>query len=199
MSEKSRAMSLNQLRLFAEASRARMSPPLANEMACEVIKVASGTSFLESLAPAARSGSLSRTSREECGDGSTPFVETWDGSTMRAYRSRLKRVMSGLRILGPEFSLWPTVVVTDQASSGRATTLANTKNTMKPGTSLTDAMRDWLIVSRRHGLITRAGEAISERAVLNPEFCQAMMGFPEGWLDDVSPPSGTRSFRRRRK
>jgi hypothetical protein len=139
-------------------------------------------------------------------------------------------------------ALWPTVVVTDEASSGRATTLANPENTMKPGTSLTDAMRAWAtptavdsgrttrrtkskggrdlvtdvlqwstpkatddkrgaspnrvntrgvdrnlptdVVNFRPGQPTsKDGESTSPRAVLNPAFCQALMGFPEGWLD----------------
>lgn len=137
--------------------------------------------------------------------------------------------------------LWPTVVVTDEASSGRATTLANPDNSMKPGTSLTDAMRAWATPTARDvkgpnpnkrdggrdlatdvslwstpkasddrrgaspdrvnssggdrdlptDIVTfppgpttgKDGKNGSRRAVLNPEFCRALMGFPEGWLD----------------
>jgi hypothetical protein len=95
--------------------------------------------------------------------------------------------------------MWPTVVVTDQASSGRATTLANKKNKMKPGTSLTDAMREWLVSFRRSGRTLKDGTGTSKKAVLNPEFCRALMGFPEQWLDDVSPPSATPSSPKTRR
>lgn len=120
--------------------------------------------------------------------GSTNNGHPRDGR--ERYRTR------GTPSLDTAAKMWPTVVVTDQASSGRATTLANAKNKMKPGTSLTDAMRDWLISSRRSGATSKAGKRTSEPAVLNPEFCRAMMGFPEGWLDGVSPPSATQSSRK---
>lgn len=70
---------------------------------------------------------------------------------------------------------------------------------MKPGTSLTDAMREWLVSFRRSGRTLKDGTGTSGKAVLNPEFCRALMGFPEGWLDDVSLPSATPSSRKTRK
>lgn len=109
-------------------------------------------------------------------------------------------------------ALWPTVVVTDEASSGRATTLANPENSMKPGTSLTDAMRIWstpkatddkrgaspnrenpgggdrnlptdVVNFHRDQTTSKGGDDGSPQAVLNPEFCRELMGFPAGWLD----------------
>jgi len=123
--------------------------------------------------------------------GSTNNGSPRDGR--KQYRTR------GTPSLDTAAKLWPTVVVTDQASSGRATTLANKKNKMKPGTSLTDAMREWLVHFRRSGRTLKGGTSTSEPAVLNPEFCQALMGFPERWLDGVSPPSVTQSSRRTQK
>lgn len=286
----------------AEGSPVRTSPELARALACLVLEAASGTSSLESLRSSIRIGSSSRTSLLEPPSGSTPSEETWDGSGMRRYQSRLQRATSALRTAafgsswwltpcsrdwkGPnpnprkgedlptqvqrfmaewatptrrdfkgafskktkggrdlatdvarfarEFptvtsgqywtanngtprdgrtkystagtpslftagQCWPTVVVTDQASSGRATSLGQPGNTMKPGTSLTDAMREWLMCFRPSGMTSTGGDGTSKAVVLNPDFCRALMGFPEAWLDGVSPPSVTRSSRKTRK
>ena len=77
---------------------------------------------------------------------------------------------------------WPTAVVTDAESAGRHTTATGV---MHPGTSLTDALRQW---STRLDRETWQGggatlPAAARRPVLNPRFVEALMGFPRGWLD----------------
>lgn len=269
MSKKSARRTSKKSTSSAAASRAKTSAPPASALALVVLEAASGLSSLESLRRCALNGSSSKTSRAALRIGSTLSEETWEGSAMKAYRSRLARAMSERRTAGTASSswvtvcardvkgpkpkapkgpdlpaqvrdwpsefptvtasrygstnngdprdgrgqyrtkgtpsldtaakMWPTVVVTDQASSGRATTLADKKNKMKPGTSLTDALRDWLTASPRSGRTSKAGKRTSEPVVLNPAFCQAMMGFPAQWLDGVSPPSATPSSPKTRR
>ena len=239
----------------AAASPAKTFPAPARELALAVLEAASGTRLLAPLTRSSPSGSSSRTSPAAPRDGSTPCAPTWDGSDMRAFRSRLRGTMLARRtdgsgssssrgawaspcrrdVKGPNpnarqggadlptqardwrrgafptvtasrygttnngdphdgrgayatrgtpslwtaSSRWPTVVV-----SGRSTALAQAGNAVKPGTSLTDAMREWLLTSgRRPETISPDGSAGSPRAVLNPAFCLALMGFPARWLD----------------
>lgn len=133
----------------AEAFPARTSVQLAQEVASKVLEAVFGTSSRESLRSSVPRGWSSRMSVVRLIDGWMPSDSTWESAAMQAYRSRLQRKMQVLRTDGYESSSWPTVVVTDEASSGRATTLADPKNSMKPGTSLTDAMRAWATPTRR--------------------------------------------------
>lgn len=50
---------------------------------------------------------------------------------------------------------------------------------MHPGVSLTDAMDQWY----RDRAILPDGIDGLRRMVLNPEFIEALMGFPIGWTD----------------
>lgn len=126
-----------------EVSPARTSVQLAQAAASKVLEAVFGTSSRESLRSSVPRGWSSRMSVERLIDGWMPSDSTWESATMLAYRSRLQQKMQALRTDAFGSSSWPTVVVTDEASSGRATTLADPKNSMKPGTSLTDAMRAW--------------------------------------------------------
>lgn len=68
-------------------------------------------------------------------------------------------------IVERDSSLWPTPVTTDAKSSARGTT---TTGVMHAGESLTDAVR---------------AETKHPGAILNPEWIEALMGFPAGWTD----------------
>lgn len=93
--------------------------------------------------------------------------------------------------------LWPTAVKQDGASSGRGTT---TTGIMHPGTTLTDAMRDFLVATQRDldpdsrllQTTRRDGATTEDQAVLSPLFVEALMGYPAEWT--VCEPSGTPSF-----
>jgi hypothetical protein len=90
--------------------------------------------------------------------------------------------------------LWPTAVKQDGASSGRHTTTTGIMNT---GTTLTDAMRVFLVEiqrdldpdSRPLQTTKRDGATTENQAVLSPRFVEALMGYPTGWT--VCEPSET--------
>lgn len=95
-----------------------------------------------------------------------------------------------------EEDFWPTAVKQDGASSGRGTT---TTGIMHPGTTLTDAMRDFLVKiqrdldpdSRHLQTTKRDGATTEDQAVLSPLFVEALMGYPSEWT--VCEHSGTPS------
>lgn len=126
-----------------EGSPAKTSVQLAQAAASKVLEAVFGTSSRESLRSSVPRGWSSKMSEALLIDGWMPSELTWDSAGMQAYRSRLQQKMQEHRTDASGSSSWPTVVVTDEASSGRATTLANPDNSMKPGTSLTDAKRAW--------------------------------------------------------
>lgn len=229
-----------------EASPAKTSAQLAKETACKVLEAVFGTSSRALLLSLLPRGWSSKISVAQLIDGWMPSALAWESLVMQAYRSRLKQKMLAPHTCGAESSLWPTVVVTDGASSARASTLANENNLMNQGTSLTDAMRTWPtptasaygtsgngcpgdgrevfahqgtpslntlakswatpttrdvkgpFPNKRDGgrdlptdvvnfhqapATAPVGNDGSPKAVLNPEFVRALMGFPEGWLD----------------
>tara|TARA_R110002110_G_scaffold3527_2_gene18049 strand:+ start:811 stop:1287 length:477 start_codon:yes stop_codon:yes gene_type:complete len=70
-------------------------------------------------------------------------------------------------------TMWPTPKTTVSRSAARHTTQTGIMN---EGTTLTDAMRTHL----RQGT-SKDGSSTSDRAVLRPEFVEAIMGLPTGW------------------
>jgi hypothetical protein len=76
------------------ASPVRTSVARAEELASLVLAAAFGTSTLESLRSCVRASSSSRTSQVAPSVGWTLCAETWDGSAMKRYRSRLAQAIS---------------------------------------------------------------------------------------------------------
>lgn len=79
------------------------------------------------------------------------------------------------RTIGKESGLWPTVQTTDAILSRRH------GYTFKghAGTTLTDA-----ILIHHGAMRERArGERMPSPMAPNPEFCERLMGFPEGWTE----------------
>lgn len=82
--------------------------------------------------------------------GSPPTSGTTAGapgsaiSRPRAFYRRLRWVRPTNAI---ESSCWPTVAASDSRASGRASTLSDPANRMKPGVSLTDALHQWASAS----------------------------------------------------
>lgn len=69
---------------------------------------------------------------------------------------------------------WPSPAVSDHNAARRHGYTV----TGHPGTTLTDAMLEWYGIA----------ESEEPPMVLNPDFCEALMGLPAGWtlLDDES-------------
>lgn len=167
---------------FAEGSHARTCPGRERARALLATARDCGLNLPGLSGTSDRNGSWLKTSPAEPENGLIPSDQIWDGSVMRAFRSRsLARLLehltnepgclswptvtaarygtgnngdpgdgrgtyrtAGKPSLWTLARQWPTVVVTDRASTGRASTLASEGSTMKPGRSLTDAMRLWL-------------------------------------------------------
>lgn len=86
---------------------------------------------------------------------------------------------------------WPTTTASDAASSRRHgyTVLGH------GGTTLSDA-----IDSHHHQATREPGKPGAHQVDLNPEFVEALMGFPPGWTEmRGSEPSATQSSRKSRK
>jgi hypothetical protein len=92
---------------------------------------------------------------------------------------------------------WPTPVTTDAKSAARGTT---TTGVMHQGQSLTDAIREWPTPtaseygSSNNGCPGDGRTARSEGGVLNPDWVEALMGFPVGWSDGPLDPESLLLF-----
>ena len=93
--EKSEPITSLPLTSSAVASPVRTCPPLERELALLVLRAAYGSSSPEWFLSYDPLGLLSRTSPAERVRGSMLSRLGWNGLVMRAYRSRLRRLMSG--------------------------------------------------------------------------------------------------------
>lgn len=93
----------------AEDSPARMSQPQARVLACKVLAAAFGSSSSASPLSCGLSGSWSRTWQAALRSGWTLSCADWNGSDMRAYRSRLRQAISAHRTAEGECLLLPTL------------------------------------------------------------------------------------------
>lgn len=163
------------------ASPARTCPRAAEErrQASPEPGRACGASSAGSRSRRARRSSSSRTSRAAGTAGCLTCVEICTCSDTEPVPSRFLPRTSVLPIVvnASLSSRWPTPVTTDGRSAGRHTT---TTGIMKPGTSLTDALRLLVFHQRRWDGASRP------RPTINPRFSEALLGFPIGWTD-LSP------------
>ncbi len=106
--EQSAPTTSSQLTSSAGASRVRTSRPPARELALLVLAAVSGTSLRGSLPLFGRDGSSWRMWRAVRASGLTLCAANWNGSAMKAYRSRLRLLMLGPRTDATASSLWPT-------------------------------------------------------------------------------------------
>lgn len=150
---------------------------------------------MRSGVPTARPTLERRTSGAAC--SSSQSTENWSTPTAYDGRSngskpRERQGGEGLRV---QVERWPTATSSDQngsGSQGYGKMSASTQRPRSEGTTLTDAM------ALHHGLRPREIRTGGpDGLVLNPEFVEALMGFPEGWthVDDgpASVALGTRS------
>lgn len=103
----------------AEGSPARMYPARALAEALLESARVSGLSLPGSCPNSCHSGSSSRTSPAAPSSGSTTSAQSWDGSVMKRYRSRCRRLLSEHRtaVIGSS-SLLPTPTASSYGSSG---------------------------------------------------------------------------------
>jgi len=84
--------------------------------------------------------------------------------------------MSATPLIESASSLWPAPTKADARSSGRHTT---STGVMHPGTSLTDAVR--AVLRQDPEMAPHCEPGLPSTVVINPEFVEALLGFPRGW------------------
>lgn len=181
---------------FVEGSLVRTSPAQENGPGSTVNAPASGPSTGESSKKRGRGSSLSKTSRASERPGSIESFKTWPRSGMMrsGIVSPLQASAPLTSVTGSSSSrgtvhecdfptptmarkdLWPTPVVTDAKSSGRANV---TTGVMHPGTSLTDAVRASSAPEPSPG--GAPGAKLKSGLVLNPDWVELLMGLPGDW------------------
>lgn len=168
-----------------------------------------GLSSIDALASFDRSSFQWKTSQGSLFAESTLFSDAWPTEGLILNSVLYARPMLARHTTDRAFSSspinekWPTPQTTDANSAARHTT---TTGVMHSGTTLTDAVRQWLTpqspdqlagLQDRESLNTN-GSRRAPSPKLNPRWVAALMGFPVDWLDGVAPPSrrsGTPSSR----
>jgi hypothetical protein len=84
--------------------------------------------------------------------------------------------MSAIQSSARGSSLWPAPTKADARSSGRHTT---STGVMHHGTSLTDAVR--AVLRQDPEMAPHCEPGLPTTVVINPEFVEALLGFPIGW------------------
>lgn len=117
--------------------------------------------------------SSSKTSKRSDSAGSIASFEILPPSGLMRRGRLLKVEKPGSTSFVPAYSCWPSPAVSDAKASRRH----GYTITGHPGTTLTDAML------ASHGL----ANSRDPPRVLNPAFCEALLGLPEDWtrLDDA--------------
>lgn len=133
------------------------------------------------------------------GSSSWPTPMAWDG--MKGSAQSLKREGGPTLVSAVAEARWPTPTATDSEGS-RRNGLAPGSHT---GTTLTDAVQAWPIPTATDYGSTNNGQpcdgreayatkgtpsldsiAVREGGVLNPDWVEALMGFPVGWTKDTT-------------
>ena len=204
-----------QLTLFAAASPARMSHPLAKELAFQVLEAACGASLRASSTSSSLSGSWSRTWRAALRNGLMRFDTTWASEAMEVFRSRLAHRISALgtgalvsfllptattsstghrgsrhngtyRNLREELNLLPTLTATAYGSNIGGS--AGRKGRKRVSLR---SLLPTLTVKGNHnraGLSERSGDGLATAlgsGPLSPTWLEWYLGFPDGWTESV--------------
>ncbi len=128
-------------------------------------RVGSGPSSSESFAWYDPDTSSWKTSQVSLLPEWATYSETWPRAGMTRNGTAFRRAQSVPHIHGPACSLWPT----PRANSAMAARI----------TSSADPDR---YPNLETVILKRLGDGAIDRYV-NPDFCQWLMGFPEGWTD----------------
>jgi hypothetical protein len=169
----------------AEDSHAKTSRARAADLASLALEAAFGTNSLASLRRAALDGSSSKTCAAAPSNGSISCAETWNGSAMRRYRSRLRRAIAELPTNAHAFSS-SGVLPTLTAQSYGSNIGGSAGRTGKVRLSLQRLLPT--LTCNRSTYATRRGERYETLPVvaggpLNPTWCEWYMGFPAGWTE----------------
>ena len=113
--------------------------------------------------------SSSKTLQRYANEGSTECSQTLPPSGLMRAGSHSRAEQPASPCAVPASSCWPSPTVEDRRASRRH----GYTITGNPGTTLTDAMLLW------YGDATGPGTEPSRG--LNPDFCEALLGLPEGW------------------
>lgn len=132
---------------------------------------------------------FSKTSKDTCGEDSTPFSMTLTASGSMRNGACIPQPKQELLTAGTGSSFWPTAVAGDSKSCGAAG--YSTASGRHHGTTLTDAARQWkepggqLWWGAQSGPLDRTnpGKVCSQfiGRQLNADFVEWLMGFPAGW------------------
>jgi hypothetical protein len=140
---------------------------------------------------------------DENGLGASPKCQDGGDLRTRAREWGTPTAHLAKRVAGPNYNrgdlqrqvvdLWPAATATDSKASGAAG--YSTASGRHSGTTLTDAtVREYPTPSAARVGSNRSGAAGLEQmhrgpnVVLNPDWVEALMGFPPGWTDVTTPP-----------
>lgn len=160
---------------FAEDSHVKTSASLARELASQVIEAAFGETSLGSSKKQNLGSLRSRTSDHSSTEACATFSRTLPLSGMMRSGSLCELNMSALRTAAKDSSLsrgergknWPTATRSDVKQGRRH-----------------GYMLDAVIIHGHHSqTMSTGGRRGSHKVVLNPDFVEALMGYPVGWTE----------------
>lgn len=202
----------------AAASPARTCRTLGAELASRASAAVCGVSSRASFATLDLESSSWKTSQRSCLAGWETFSGTWPRAGMMRSGSVYAPRMLERPIDGTDSSssrgAWPTATAGDANSSGSAG--YSTASGRSAGTTLTDAtvrfpwptpgandFKGSYRPGQRRGQLDEATENEPQAQALNPDWVEALMGFPAGWTRTSGPPDeaslSTRGSRRGRR
>lgn len=185
----------------AGASRAKTSLKPAAAPDSQAPAPGSGTSTSVSSTSSTPTSSWSRTCRRLLRAGWTRLSVDSSGSVTSSTVARSPRPTSERHTDAPGSSLWPTLVSTD--ATRRSATIAPRAPSDKRGRTLLEAMQAWPTpTATSYGTSNNghpgdarerfetAGKTIArwEGGRINPDWVEALMGFPIGWTDGPLDP-----------
>lgn len=165
-----------------EASLVKTFPRPASELALEVLTAAYGLNSAESFRSFSQRGLWLRMSPAERLRGLTQSLGAWQSSGMKSYRSRLRQRMLALRIGGSaSFSLLPTL-------TRKANLLAPSMQKWRAHRQLLPTLSASSYGTNHGGAAGRVGPIRPPLRTLAggplcPQWCEWLMGFPEGYTE----------------
>lgn len=164
----------NQLTLSRVDSRARTSATQENEKVSKENGQACGPSSTESFANYDPDTCSWRTSQRSLFGGWEQFSETWPRAGMMRNGIAYQRNLLEQYTSESEYSLWPTLTARDWRSAGTSLYKAKRRMLYRQKTNQQLDLPTWLLVNIYQ---------TPETGLVNPSFCENLMGFPIGWTE----------------